>query len=517
MNVNAVAGLSAALAAILVAAGTRPPGPALYGDSAGYLGTAVSLARHGTLRVPYASYASADSTAPLAQWPPGFPALLAVPLRFGASEATSARIVNIVSAAATIGLVVLIVGAAAGPGWATLGAVAVIVTTSVVWIHLEVLSEPPFTALTMLTLALMVRAPAPERPAATGLASAACVLVRYAGLGVVGAVVLWEALQPGPVVARLRRAAVAGTPGVAAYLVWTAVVRHGGAAVRHVHLDHHPLLAARRALGSTFAWLAPGFVGEDHHVELARVALKAALLIGLAALVVALGRRPARGRPSPSLSVASAATLLATSIVALMLFARVMESGVSFYDRVLAPAHALLDVAIVAALASWWSDATRPARAVAMMAVGAWLAWSMALSVRMAHEITTHGIDHTVVGASPSPLWAWVGDAGRAGPIYSNDPADVYFETHRASRYLPWVMTPDSARALCQALARRPGLVVWVSAYTGEGLVYPELVPRLTTPATLTRAVPLHPVARFPDGIVWAPDSSLAGDPRCVS
>jgi hypothetical protein len=200
-----------------------------------------------------------------------------------------------------------------------------------------------------------------------------------------------------------------------------------------------------------------------------------------------------------------------------MFVARLLESGVTFYDRVLAPVHALLDVAIVAALAAWWPTASRATRLMATGIVAAWITWSTAISVRLAHEIVTRGVDHTVVGRAPSPLWTWVRDSGRTASIYTNDPADVYFETHRPSRFLPWVMTSDSARALCEALSVRPGIIVWAAGYTGEGLVYPELVPRLTTPATLVRAVPLRQVAQFPDGVVWVRDSSLAGDSRCVA
>src|SRR5215469_14910652 len=87
-----------ALAFGLVLLGTQPPGPGLYGDSAGYMGAAESLARHGTLRIPFAPYVSADSTSPLAQWPPGFPVLIAGPMLAGASATTSARLVVAASA-----------------------------------------------------------------------------------------------------------------------------------------------------------------------------------------------------------------------------------------------------------------------------------------------------------------------------------------------------------------------------------------------------------------------------------
>jgi hypothetical protein len=510
-----LAGVLAVLAAVLVAAATRPPGPSLYGDSAGYLGVAQSLVRQGTLRVPNAPYTSADSTKPLDQWPPGFPALLAIPIRAGASPMASARIVIVLSAACTIGLIVLIVGGTAGPAWGALAALAVAVVTSVVGTHLEVLSEPPFIALEFLTLALLVWWP--DRPLAAGLAAAAAVLVRYAGLGLSGAIAMWELLRPGPATARLRRALEGIAPGVLVYLAWSSAVRRGGGTVRLVHLDRDPVGTVRRFIGSALSWLAPSYIGESRAADAFRIGLKAALLVAIVALIAVLAkRRPRDSRPAAP-SVASAAAMLAVGIGGLLLVARLLESSVAFYDRMLSPVHALLTVALVAGLAVWWGGAAPAPRRVAALLTFAWCVASAATSARLVHEARTRGLDHTRIGAAPSPVWQWLHTTAPGGPLYTNDPADVYFQTGRPSRSLPWVMTPESVRALCTALTLRPGLVVWVVGYTAEGLVYPELVRVATTPDRLVGAVPLHPVAQFADGIVWAPDSSLASDPRCVA
>jgi hypothetical protein len=497
----------AVVAALLVAAGTRPPGPSLYGDSAGYLGAAQSLAGNATLRVPFAPYSSPDSTGPLSQWPPGYPALLAAAMRVGGVSAIeSARIVDIVAAACTIGLVVLIVGSAAGPAWGVLAALAVAVTTSVVGTHLEVLSEPPFIALAMLTLALLVWRP--ERPLAAGLAAAAGVLVRYAGLGLAGGVALWALLRPGSLSARVRRAVIGVAPGVIVYVLWSA-----GRSVRVIHLDRQPAATVRRFAGSAMSWLAPSYVGEGRWADMARLGLKGVLVIAIVALVVALVKSPRR---SAALTVATAAAILAGGVGGLLLVARLLESSVAFYDRMLAPVHALLTVALIAALAAWWEGASGTGRRIAGGLVCAWLLVSAGTSVRLIREARAQGLDHTRIGMAPSPVWAWVRDSAAGRPLYTNDPAEVYFQTGRPSRGLPWVMTADSVRAVCAALARRPGLIVWVVGYTAEGLVYPELVDVAVTPARLERAVPLHVVARFRDAMVWAPDSSLAGDPRCA-
>jgi hypothetical protein len=312
---------------------------------------------------------------------------------------------------------------------------------------------------------------------------------------------------------RLRRAAEGLAPGVLVYVLWSAMVRHAGMAVRIVHLDHEPLATVRRFVGAASSFLAPSYLGEGPIATAGRVGLKGALIVGVIALAVRVGRSGAPRVASATLSVA--AGVLAAGVGALLLVARLLESSVAFYDRMLSPVHALLAVAIVAAVAAWWPLATRAARAAAVVLGVAWLVTSGGASARLVAEARTHGLDHTHIGAETSPMWAWVRDSA-VGPIYTNDPADVYFQTGRPSRSLPWVMTQDSVRALCGALSRRPGPIVWVKDYTANGLVYPELVRVAATLARVEQSVPVHAVARFPDGVVWLPDSSLAGDPRCA-
>src|SRR5262249_25025170 len=135
-----------ALAFGLVMLGTRPPGPGLYGDSAGYMGAAESLVQHGTLRIPFAPYISADSTSPLSQWPPGFPTLIAGPMALGTNAAPGARLVVAASAAVTVILTMLLVGSTFGFIWGLVATATVALTASIVAVHLDALSEPPFIA-----------------------------------------------------------------------------------------------------------------------------------------------------------------------------------------------------------------------------------------------------------------------------------------------------------------------------------------------------------------------------------
>jgi hypothetical protein len=501
-----IAGIVAVVVGCLVAIGTRPPGPGLYGDDFGYLGAAESLVHHGALRVPNAPYSSPDSTSPLAQWPPGFPLVLAAPIASGLSAIQSGRVVVILSAALSAALIVLIVGGASTPAWGVLAALAVGCTTSVVGTHLEILSEPPFITLALLTLALMVREP--DRPRAAGVVAAIAVLVRYVGLGLSAGVAAWAALRPGTLATRARRALIAVIPGVVVYVAWSTYVRSSGEAVRTLHLEHNPLGAIRRFVGATFAWLAPDeFRGS--------VVLKLALF----ALLLTLAVRVVRSvTAEPARRVTRAALMLAFGLSALLVTARLLESSVAFYDRMLSPVHVLLDIAIVAALAGWsTTKTTTTARAVAATAVCAWFAASGVASWHVIHEARTAGLDHAGPNVRQSPLWHWVRDSAPPGALYTNDPADVYFVTRRPSRSVPWVATDDSLRALCDAMRRRPGYLVWFNRYRAAGLVYDELLPYTTTPERLERTLPLRAVARFSDGEVWTIDPSSTGTSVCGS
>ena len=93
--------LLGAAAFVLVLAVTDPPGPGLDPDALAYMGAAQSLADHLEYRIPSAAWTSADSTAPLAHFPPGYSSLLAVPVRLGMAPVQAARLVNALAAFAS--------------------------------------------------------------------------------------------------------------------------------------------------------------------------------------------------------------------------------------------------------------------------------------------------------------------------------------------------------------------------------------------------------------------------------
>jgi len=481
-----------ALAFGLVMLGTRSPGPGLYGDSAGYMGAAESLTRHGTLRIPFAPYASADSTSALAQWPPGFPVLIAGPMLGGVSATTAVRLVVAASAAVTVMLIMVLIGPTFGLAWGVVATLVVGLTASVVAVHLDALSEPPFITAVIGTLLLM--ATRPQRPLGYGIAGAIALMLRYVGLGVVAACGVWAAMQPaGSLGVRIRRGLLAAGPGVLVYVGWAVVVSMSGGTVRRLHFDHYPMLTLRQFFGATLSWLGPDPVGVSvGAARLARAALKGALLVGIGWVLVREWDN----------HIVRASVLLGTACAGLLLVAELLQGNVELSDRMFSPVHAVLDVGIIAAVASWWPWSRR--HTIALAALGIWGLASVRAVVALVDVARTEGFYHARLEVVESPLWRWVRDSARTLPValYSNDVADIYFATHRASRAMPWIVDADTARALDAALGRQPSLVIWASGYT-ESVIFPELRSVAATPERLEALLPLRRRAVFPEGIVW--------------
>ena len=217
-----------AVCALAVAAGalrlTATPGPGLDPDAMSYLGAAQSLVRSGTLRIPVAPWSSDSTTAPLAHFPPGYSAVLAVPIALGADARLAARIIQCVSAGLTTVAVMLMLWPVAGAWGAVLGVIAVVMSPAFVVAHLSVLSEPLFLALVTLAMWSLVRRP--RAALLHGAIAAAATMVRYAGLSVAAAAALWALRDTSaPWRDRLKRAVYAVAPSLIAMAAWSLTRR----------------------------------------------------------------------------------------------------------------------------------------------------------------------------------------------------------------------------------------------------------------------------------------------------
>jgi hypothetical protein len=509
------AALLGIVAFTLVLVITEPPGPGLDPDALHYMGAAESLAAHLAYRVPTAPWASADSTSPLAHFPPGFSTALALPVRLGMVPTQAARLVEAVAAAVTVTVLVLLVSTAATPLAGILAAVALFATDAMHEVHVSVLSEPLFLACLALTLAAMVSAPG--RPLRAGIPAALGALTRYAGMSLVGAVALWQLLplQRAPLATRLRRAVVAVVPAFVLQGMWVLRTRHtaGPTAIRHFALYTAGLGATLVQGGETLAgWLVP-----DPDVPVTPmprhgwVALAAAVVL---LLVVVAGARQAwravHATPADAGSAPFSARRLIEASVVLMgcylgmiAVSRLLaDPTIPLDNRLLAPVLLLATAIAATTIALWWRGAHSELARIAV--AGALLAW-WAASASVTHDDAEYalewGSDFAGEQWRTSELLAWARSGGTRQPLYTNWSAPLYFYLHRPSRQVPLRSDTRAIAAFADTLRVRDGMALMFDVV---GVEY-------ATPAQLLGTGRLRVVTRLNDGVVLEalPDATV--------
>jgi hypothetical protein len=324
-------------------------------------------------------------------------------------------------------------------------------------------------------------------------------------------------VQPGSSRLRVQRAVVAVLPGLAVATAWRTYFRWAGGIARPVHADHQVGAALRQLLGATAAWLAPWDFGGTGSGRMAHGAQAGFKLVFGAAIVALLAREMRAARRgetrnggaggevagTPDARLVAACVLLTACHLAALMAARLLYSDVAFYDRVLAPVHYLMAVGVIALVASRWQAVSPPLRAgLAALAV-VWLLGAATATTRLVRTATTVGLDHANTSERQGATISWLRANGAGVPIYTNEPAKIFYHLGRDSRGLPWILDADTVRALERALRARPGMVVWFTGGTAASYVAPDLLPRASTPAKLEGALPLRVVSRGGDGIVW--------------
>ncbi len=477
---------------------TDPAGPGLDPDSMSYLGAAGSLVHGGTLRIPMASGARADSTTHLGHFPPGFSLAIAVPAALGAPLEQSARAVEAAAAFATVALAVWLVASVSGPAAAALAGLVLLETPDLVLDHAAILSEPLFLALMVATVVMMTYS---ERfgPLTYAVTAAAASMVRYAGAAIAGAAVLWAFGLEGRLRDRARRAAIAAVPALVLNLLWVMRV--------HARSDYSPLSSAFVALGDTFAelgrtladWLAPTVPGA-----LPRVLLSLAAAAGAVA-VLRSGRRAARveaavaaGAAAPTAGLfprfLAASGLVAGCYAALVLFSRlVVDARIPFDERILSPLIVLVEVAVIAALGVAWRGWRVRTRAAAAVVVALWMAGTAAAASDVVTDVMDNGWDYGSPGWRRAPLGEFLRTHANQAEIFSNNPAIVWFLTHRASRRLPESLAADTVRDFSRVFATRPSVLV----------AFPYYYERMASPDSLALRLGLNRVLATPQGDVW--------------
>jgi hypothetical protein len=493
---------AAAFALVLVI--TDPPGPGLDPDALSYMGAAESVVAHGEYRVPRAKWTSADSTEPLAHFPPGYSTVLALPLRFGMTPAQGARLVQATAAFVTVTTLVLLVSAVASATGGILLAVALFAMTSMHEVHVSVLSEPFYLACMVLVLAAMVLTP--DRPLRAAIPAAVGVMTRYAGASLVGAVALWALVQPGRWVERVRRAALALVPALMLQGVWVLRTRAvaGTSEIREFALYGNLGPTLEQGGRTLAAWLIPD-AGADYDPIPYRpgLALAAgfalAVLVGLGAWRAWASARAARdARPLMTWRLFTAASLLLVCYLGLVVVSRIVADPLIPLDqRMLAPALLLVMTMAATGLTLWWGDTRlRVARVVVAAALIAW--WYAAATATRAEALSalSWGSDFAGQQWRESDVLAWARSDGAGAPLYSNWPAAVYFHLHRPAHELPYESDARTMAAFADTVRVRGGRVLLFDVRANE----------LAPNDSVIKARGMHTVARLQDGVVLGAD-----------
>ncbi len=496
---------------------TEPPGPGLDPDALAYLGSAVSLANGHGYRVPSSLWAAADTTAPLAHFPPGVPTSIALGIAAGTTPENSARFVQAASAAVTV-LAIMFATAAAGQFAA--GAIAVVlfgVTATAIICHASVLSEPLFLALLALFVWQLARPRSSlrlsSRTIALGVISAAAALVRYAGISLVGAALLdallaaWLAVPTDgddSTATRMRRAVIAlATTAVLPFALlatWTlSRPKVPGAKIRTIGIYVHGLGATLVAGGRTMMrWLAPS-------IEPAPLAAFVTVLVWLAAIALivrllrTIARAPAEHVQTLRLLRALALTLFCYS--GLIAVSRLFADGlIPLDERILAPAMMMGTIAFALALQSYWRHASQAMRMFSAGMTLAWIFGSYDVASGWVRDYRTDGGDLAGRDWQIAPIVEWA----RTHPgvrLYSNWPAAIWFHTGRAASELPYVLDATRVRQFRVKIEREHGALLAFSLPS----------PEYASTDSLAQLAGLIAVQRSPLGVVWRAPADSSG------
>jgi len=475
------------VATALVLVMTTPNGPALDPDSMSYFGAAQSLVRDGALRVPWVWWDDADSTAPLVDYPLGYPVTLAGPIALGVTPVHAARWIQAVAAGVASATFVALLLDIAGPWAAGLGAILLLAMPAAVEIHLWILSEPMFLAFMALILAVMVRRP--ERPLLAGVLALAANLIRFAGVFLIGAVALWAVAFPAASWReRIRRGALAILPGaiLQAWWVWRGVAP-GGSGFSPFDLETYSGFGAtlREGWGTVQDWLIPSLPESGW-----RVALTLGVLLGIAVLVW----RAWRAAGSMARRLLAAVGVLAICYIGVVVFARLhVVSGIPFDARILGPLFMLLTLGFATALAidaPVWPVAGRVLASVVLVL---WLYGAVRWDAQEIGITREYGLGYESPDWQTSDVANWLRGPGAGRVAYSNDPAGVWHVTHRPVRILPTEMDADTLREFRARFFARPSVLLGYDSPFGP----------LVSPDTLARLLGLVQVASFEHGTAW--------------
>jgi len=331
-------GLIAVLAAAVVLA-SASAGPGITPDSVIYLEAAHNLRQGQGLSAP--TWHAEAPIAPLTHYPPLLPVLLAGLSAIGLQASSAAVALNAVCQALSVFLLALLVRRATGLDWlGLLAGTFLALSPRLMDVHVSVLSEPPFLALTLLCLYLLIVYLQTRRRWLLGplaAAAAMAVLARYVGVVVIATIGLSLLAWNGRSWKRRLGDAIlfglsAGLPLVA-WLVRNKLV--GGSAANRQLAFHPPqadkLLAGLEAMGR---WFLASYLPSPAGIVFVGVLVAAALATAV------LLRRPDPTAPPPTVgrSTRDVASAMGLLLLFSLLYVGFLLVSITFVD-----AHTPLD------------------------------------------------------------------------------------------------------------------------------------------------------------------------------
>jgi hypothetical protein len=496
---------------------TEPPSPGLDPDALAYLGSGESFALHGEFRTPTAHWPSTDSTSALSHFPPGFATAIAIPVRLGMAPMQGARLVEAAAAFVTVTMLAFLVSEATTALAGILLAAALFAMSAMHEIHVSVLSEPLFLAFVALTLAAMVHRN--STPWLGGLSAALAAMTRYAGLSMIGAVVLWSVARDGTPAERLRRGVWALLPAVVLEGLWFVRTKFVATAepIRKLAFYGEVGRSIRQGATTLASWLVPDadapFDPADAIPHRGAIAAAAGALLVVIVLTGVWRARSAReahlgisgsatveSSAGTALRLIAAAALLAVCYLGLLVVSRIVaDPGIPFDERILAPVIVLATTIAATGLALWWRSTSSELPKIALC--GALLGWwSAAASVTWidARYVMSWGSDFAGDQWRRSELLDWARTEGRAHPLFTNWPVVSYFYLRRPARDVPRLNEADHLGAFADSLRARDGRVL---AFDVPGVEYVPMDSLMKVPG-------LRVVARMRDGAVLAATSA---------
>lgn len=518
----AVVGVAAALACLYL---TRTA-PGLAPDSVVYLGTAHNLATGRGLTTPFnlmfnpyppARAVSFHGDIPLTQYPPLFPIVLGALGWMGAGLVDAARALNAALFGVNMVLVGLLMARVTRSGLlAVLGAVAFTLSANVLINHGLVMSEPlMLTALLggMLLVPWLLRAPRAAPLLCVGACAGAASLTRLAGvsftLAAVVAVLLWMAR---PIGVRFRYAAGVFALGVGPVALWAVVTRLGSPSgdVRPVGFHPPGWRQFDTAVDTASGWLIG--LGTDRPV---RVVLLAVILV----VCVVAGVLIARDRPRVDADAAAEraieqdvrrllgilALFVAAYLLMVILTNVFLDASTSLEGRLLVPVQVTGGVLVLGLVhRALLIRAGARVAAVVVVVLMVWSAWPTRAIVRPFGSVSTvSALDDSFPARARSPLAEAVAKLPADARLASNVPANVFYDTGRASIFLPPKQYLVAGERNDDFGAQADELGRIFSTRHGYVVLYADLSTALPSAADLGKHMRLVEVGRFRDGVLY--------------